>query len=264
MNFGHVIKNRQKYLDLLWIMVKSNFKMRYQNSILGVLWVLIKPYSTFLVLYYIWSNFGSGRNIENFALYLLVGIIFYNYFQDLVISGQMALLDRAGIILKVSFPRQIVIFSSLINAFITLLINIFLAVVIAIFSNTGFNIFSFLYFLFLSFVLLILVTGISFFTSILTIRFRDLRNIFDLGLFLLFWASPIFYAPTNAPVDSNTVSLVLLNPMTHLLAQARASFGIIHQIDFFYALQFLAVSLIIFFFGWRTFNKRIRKIAEYF
>ncbi|MCS7317676.1 MAG: ABC transporter permease [Candidatus Dojkabacteria bacterium] len=253
-----------KHLDLLYVMVATNFKMRYQNSVLGVVWVVIKPYVTFLVLYYVWSMYGAGSEIEYYPLYLLIGIIFYNYFQDLFLSGQMSLLDRAGIILKVSFPRQLAVLSALFNALITFLINSFLAIIIAIFTNPKFNVLGLLYFSYLAFILMVLIAGISFFTSVLTIRFRDLKNIAELVLFLLFWGTPIFYKVNDYRLTPENISLVLINPLTHLLAQVRAGFGLSYQIDISYAIMFTILSLFVFAIGWKNFNRRIRKVAEYF
>src|SRR5688500_13577780 len=96
---------KRNNIDLLIQLVKTSFKMRYQNSVLGVLWVLIKPYLTFAVLYYIWSNLRAGGEIENFSLYLLSGIIFYTYISEMITLGELALFERANIILKVNFTR---------------------------------------------------------------------------------------------------------------------------------------------------------------
>src|SRR5260221_2602288 len=188
-----ITKNRNK-IDLLNELVKTSFKMRYQNSALGILWVLIKPYSTFLVQYIVWTKIVNFQ-IPNYQLYLLLGIILFTYFNELIILGQMSLLDRAHIILKVNFPRQIAILSALISAIINLAINmVFFLVIASLNGGVQINIKSILYFTFIALILFIFGLGISFFTSVLTVRLIDLKNVFELGIFLLMWLIPNFYS----------------------------------------------------------------------
>lgn len=262
--FKQMLKIFQKAyrIDLLWQLVKTNFKMRYQNSILGIMWVVIKPYATFFVMFTIWSSF-SGQNIENYSIYLLLGIITYTFFQELIVFGQMALLERAHIILKISFPRQIAITSALINALINLGINMVFALFILVSRGIKINIEGILYYLFIVLTIFTFALGFSFFTSILTIRFRDLKNIFDLGLFVLLWATPIFYS-LESNQASGISSLVKYNPLGILINQVRAAFGIYGEIDFQITFIFFILSILFTLLGWRYFSKQVKKIAEHF
>ena len=246
--------------DLLMQLIKTSFKMRYQNSVLGVLWVLIKPYSTFFVLYSV--RLSAAHNvIENYALYLLTGIVIFNFFSEMVTQGQMGLLDRANIILKVNFPRQIVIVSVLINSLINLLINFVFILFICV-TTIGITVWGILYFLFVCFVLLLFSFGLSLFTSIITVRFRDLKNIFDLVLFLLYWVTPIFFV---FGVDQLANSSYLLsNPIGVLMNQARAGLQIYGTIDIPLVLAYLFAALVFALIGWVFFNSKIKKIAEFF
>jgi ABC-2 type transport system permease protein len=250
--------NKNK-IDLLWQFVRTSFKMRYQNSLLGVLWVLIKPYLTFAVLFIIFSNFRGG-SIPNFPLYLLIGIVFYTYINELNIRGQMSLLENAHIILKVNFPRQITILSSVINASINLFINFFLILFIALVSDVNISLTGILYILFISLIIFIFSTGLSMFMSILTIRYRDLEYILELFFQLFIYATPTFYLVDE--IGGTAGKLISLNPIGIMLNQVRAAFGIYGEINLNLMLIYLAVSIVTLILGWMFFQSRIKKIAE--
>lgn len=253
----------QNKIDLLFELVRTSFKMRYQNSVLGVLWVLIKPYSQFLVQYIIWTRITNFQ-IPNYQLYLLLGIILFTYFNELIILGQMSLLDRAHIILKVNFPRQIAIFSALISALINLLINFVFFLIIALINGISITPLSIFVFIFVAIILFIFGVGVSFFTSIATIKLRDLKNVFELGLFLLLWLTPIFYSVSSSLVTGSVSSYVAANPLGILINQARSAFGIYGDLNIGLLFLYLLGSLLIFSLGWVYFNKKVKQIAEYF
>jgi ABC-type polysaccharide/polyol phosphate export permease len=254
-------KNKNN-IDLLVELVKTSFKMRYQNSILGVLWVLIKPYTIFVVQYFVWTRI-TNIQIDFYPLYLLLGIIIYTYFNELTILGQLSLLDRANIILKVNFPRQIAVLSALISSLINLGINIILFIIIALISGLDINILGVLYFIFIVLILFIFSLGLSLFTSILTIRLRDLKNIFELGLFLMYWATPIVYVLDSSIVQGRTTDIIAANPLGIVINQIRAGFGIYGEVNFELMLGYLAISVVILILGWHYFSRNVRKIAEY-
>lgn len=258
--FGFLKRHR---FDLLMQLIKTNFKMRYQNSLLGILWVVIKPYTTFAIMYTIWSSFG-GTTIQNYGIYLILGVVFYTYFNELIFFGQASLLDRAGIILKINFPRQIAVLSALVSAVIDLLLNMGLVFIIVLTSKITLTLGGLLYFLFLAVTTFIFAMGTSFFVSIITIRFRDLKNIFELGLFILLWASPVFYLIDSPKLNNISVSLIIGNPIGIVINQVRAAFGIYGEINFPLMLIYFFISVILAFLGWNFFARNVKKVAEFF
>lgn len=253
---------KRQTIDLLAELVRTNFKLRYQNSVLGVLWVLIKPYSMFIVMYLVWTRLTSPE-VANFPLYLITGIVLYTFFNELVILGQNSLLDKASIILKVNFSRQIAVISSLMTAIVNLFINFIFIFIIMLFSRVQFDLIKILYFLFVVVVIFMMGLAISLFSSILTVKFRDLKNIFELGIFLLYWATPIFYTLSGNFIGSGLSSIIRYNPLGILINQARFGLGIYGEFDpsiFIIFIVLLALSIL----GWRFFNIQVKKIAEFF
>lgn len=253
----------QNKVDLFWQFVISNFKMRYQNSVLGVLWVLIKPYATFTVMYFIWSKI-SDADVENFALFLLIGVVIYTFFNELILGGQNALLERAHVILKVNFPRQIAIMSALTSAFINLIINLLLVFVILFVTGNSFSLLYLPYLFFVVTTIWIFGVAIAFFSSVLTIRFRDLTNIFELGLFLLFWVTPIFYTLDDSRIEGWTTRIVSSNPLGVVINQVRASLGVYGEINFEIMIVYFISSVILAYLGWIYFNRAVQSIVEYY
>lgn len=250
-------------IDLFIELVKTSFKLRYQNSALGFLWVLIKPYSQFLVMYFVWTRI-INQSIPDYPIYLLIGIIVYTFFVEIVVSGQMSLLERANIILKVDFPRYIAILSSLINAFINFGINFVLVLIILLVSGKDLMLSGFLALIMVTLIILIFGLGLAFFTSIITVRFRDLRNIFDLGLFLLYWLTPILFAINSQVIPSTFSQIISANPLGILINQIRAGFGVMPDFNLGILLVYLFAVCIFVVIGWSFFKNNVKKIAEFF
>jgi ABC-2 type transport system permease protein len=249
--------------DLFVELTKTSFKLRYQNSVLGVLWVLIKPYSTFIVMYLVWTRV-LNQSMPNYQLYLLIGIVIYTFTNELIITGQMALLERANIILKVNFPRQIAIISALTNSLINLAINMVLVFIIILLSGQTITFIGVLYFLFVALILFLFGLSLSFFTSVLSVRFRDLKNILELAVFLLYWATPILFTVSNSVIPGPFTQVIAANPLGILINQIRASFGIYGEIDLPLMLVYFVVSIICVLVGWAYFNVNVKKVSEYF
>lgn len=247
--------------DLLVELVRTNFKLKYNNSLLGFIWVLLRPFTTFLVLYVIFSKFKGGW-IENYQIYLLLGVILYNFFNEGIVYGMKGILQTAHIILKVNFPRKIAFSSALIMAVINLLINLLILLFFVIFNSTSPTLVSILYFIFILIVLFLINYSISLFTSIILVRLRDLEHIMSLVMQLLFYAIPIFY-----PLDSlpNTLQkIVMLNPLTILFQAARKAFIYGEVVYFRETIIIFVVFIIVLFMGNWYFDRNIRKIAEDF
>ncbi|MCA9381175.1 ABC transporter permease [Candidatus Dojkabacteria bacterium] len=253
---------KRNTFDLIIEFVKTSFKMRYQNSVLGFLWVLIKPYTMFLVMFVIFSHIVRS-SVSNYSVYLLTGVIFITFINELLLLGQSALLDRASIILKVNFDRQIAIVSALIGSIINLVINLVLIYIIAFFTHVPITFVGFLMLILVISILFIWGWAIALFTSILTVRFRDLKNIMELLMFILQYTTPIFYSLDDDFLPDKVADLIRLNPLTFLMNQMRASIGVYGSINLFLLLIFFLAGIFTLFLGWQYFSVNVKKTAEY-
>lgn len=254
------IKNK---FDLLEQLIRTNFKMRYQNSVLGIIWVVIKPYLTFAVLYVVWTKLRGEDIIDFYSIYLLTGIVFYTYINELIIFGMNSILDLKNIILKVNFPRQIALVSSLSNAAINLLINFGFIIFVALIVGVDIQLSGLIYFIFIASIAFVWAIAIASFSSIFLVKFRDLKNIADLGLYLLYWLTPIFYVVESFQLTGTITDLIKLNPIGIMINQIRSGFNIYGEINIELMLIFLSCGLLANIFGWLFFKGRVKRVAEF-
>ncbi len=273
------MKLSHNHKDLLYELVKTNFKLRYNNSILGLIWVLIKPLAVFTILYFVWTAF-RGSTEPNYQVNLLLGIMLFNFVNEAIMFGMNGLLDKSHIILKVNFPREIAVLSSMLMAVINLIINLVIFGIFSLFNPIAVTLGSFLWFIFIIVSITIFIYGIDLFLSILLIKLRDLQNIFELFFQLLFWATPIFYTLGNLPGQINTGegqtfgNLVSLNPLGWIITSARQALigGNIGNIDIlnseissFYLIVFLFLfGCVLTILGRIFFKHKVKEIAEFF
>ncbi|WKZ30424.1 MAG: ABC transporter permease [Candidatus Dojkabacteria bacterium] len=250
------------YFELLREFFITDFKLRYKHSYLGFLWVVLKPLSYYVVLFVIWTSLlGKG---EDFASYLMLGILTLTYFVDGVIFGMQSLYNKAHIILKVNFPREVVVFSAIGIAATNFFINLGIYFLARIVSGKPL-ISEFWYWGLLAIILeTILLLGISFFTSIITVTMQDIKHLIELVLQLIFWATPIFYSLSSLPAWLGQ-TLTIVNPLVIIVSLLRA--GLIGEaltINPWHILVFSVGVVVFTVLGYIFFKAKLPKIAERF
>ena len=92
----HKIRQRYRYsVILLKQLVKTDFKLRYQNSILGYLWSLLRPLFIFLILYLVFTKFLKvGDKVPHYPVYLLLGIVLWNYFVEVTLGSVSVIVSK--------------------------------------------------------------------------------------------------------------------------------------------------------------------------
>jgi len=252
-------------LDLYKQFVKTTFKMRYKGSILGFFWVLLKPFFVFLILFLIFSHTSSsiaGLTQQQYAVYLLSGLIVYTFFNEGMIWGMGSIMERAQLIVKINFKRDVVVASSLSMALINFSINLLIVLVVALVLKINISLIGLAYILFIGLTMFLALYGISFFTSIWLVHVRDLQHIMELVLQLLFYASAVFFPVEMIPEHYRFI--VYYNPVARFVKAVREAliFGEITDLKF--VLLALAASVILVILGRLYFNKHIKKVAEHF
>src|SRR3989344_5703318 len=106
--------------DLFYELVRTDFVMRYHNSVLGFIWVLLRPFLLYLIIVTVFSFLFKSHD-PNYQLNLLLGLLLYNYFAESTLRGVTSLYDRSSVILKINFPRIVAVYTSVANSFISFL-----------------------------------------------------------------------------------------------------------------------------------------------
>jgi len=195
--------------------------MRYQGSWLGIIWVFLKPFSIFLVMNYVFSHLFFRDNLT-FSIRLLVGIILWSFFAETTTVGLGSLLAKSHILKKAYIPKWIIIISATMHSALAFLFNLIIMFLLLIFY---YNIYPGFFHLMMFVVYLLLMYGISvifsFIAAPLFIKIRDLNQIWEVILQVLFFSSPILYPISLIP--ANVQSVLYLNPMTLLIEHSRAA-----------------------------------------
>jgi ABC-2 type transport system permease protein len=215
----------QKYhysLVLLRELVITEFKLRYQGSVLGYLWSLLRPLFLFVILYFVFVYFlRIGNDVPHWPVALLLGIVLWNFFSEVTNNGVTSIVNRGDVIRKINFPKYVIVLAGSISALINLVINLFVIAVFMIINHVDVHWVSLLTPLYIV-ELLVLALGISFFLSAVFVRLRDVNYIWEIIMQGLFYASAIVYPISMVMGRSHKLAeLLLLNPVTQSVQDAR-------------------------------------------
>ena len=251
---------RKNYIFLTLTMAVSDFKIKYDNSALGYFWSLLKPLLMFGTLYLVFSVFIRW-NVENYRLYLLLGIILWNFLAEVTLNSMVLLEVKAPIVKKIYFPRWIIVIASSLTSVLTLTLNIGVFFIFFAFSGASLLKTSWLLILFLL-ELYLIVVGIALILCALFPKFRDVHHIWEVFVQLGFWATPIIYPISIVPEKYHFI--IFLNPIARIIQGARQA--VIGPAGAFLEptnhLIILAVAICVFAVGLATFNRLARTFAE--
>ncbi len=197
----------------------TDFKLKYQGLALGYIWSLAKPLMLFTVLYFVFTRLiRLGDAVPHYALYLLLGVVLWSYFFESTSVAMVSVVDRRELIRKVYFPRIVIPIATSISSLITLGLNLLVVFVFIAVTGVGFRI-TVPLFVLLLLELYVLSLGFSLLLAALYVKFRDLRPIWEVGLQLLFYASPIIYPLTLVP--KRFAAVIALSPVAQIIEDSR-------------------------------------------
>lgn len=253
---------------LLAELVRTDFKLRYQGSILGYAWSLLKPLLLFVILYIVFVFFLKiGDGIPHFPVYLLLGIVLWNFFVEMTSQSLGSIVGRGDLIRKIKISRWIIVFSSSISALINLTINLAVVILFAIFNGVTFTPSAFLI-VFSILEIYVFALGISFFLAAAFVRFRDVQYIWEVILQAGFYATPIIY-PLQLVTIVFVQKLLLLNPLAQSIQDARFNLVTNQAItaqslngDSIWYLVPVFITIVVFIGGLLYFKKHSKTFAE--
>ena len=254
---------------LLKELSKTDFKLRYQGSVLGYLWAVIKPLLTFVILYLVFGKFMRfGDGVPHYPLYLLTGIVLWNFFTECANQGIQAIVQRGELLRKISFPKYIVVLSATSTALINLGVNIVVIIVFALFNGIMPS-WTWLVALLPILQLYILALGVSFLLGAINVKYRDITSIWEVLTQALFYAIPIIYplsmVITNFPWAAK---ILLLNPIAQIIQDVRhlvitPTETVWNMIDnWWLKLIPIAITVILIIWGALYFRKKSKYFAE--
>lgn len=258
---GSNLSHRKNYLFMTSVIALTDFKIKYDNSILGYLWSLLKPLLMFGTLYLVFSVFVRW-DVENYRLYLLLGIILWNFFAEVTLNSMVLLEGKSSILKKINFPRWIIVIASSLTSLFTLMLNLVVFFIFFIVSGSHFHFSNLLLIVYLI-ELYIFSVGFALFLCALYPKFRDIHHIWEVFAQLGFWLTPIVYPISIVPAKYHR--LIFLNPAARIIQGARQAL-IDGQGSDFLALKshliIIFISSCLFLIGLALFNKLSVSFAE--
>jgi ABC-2 type transport system permease protein len=204
---------------IVHVTAAAEFKLKYSGSALGYVWSVVKPLGLFGMLYIVFGRFMKLGNIPHYPIYLLTGLVLWTYFADASMLSMQSLVSRGGLISKLAFPRLIVPLSVSTTAAMTLGVNL-VAVAIFVGANRLIPTLNWLLLLPLMLYLFVVTVGVGMILSPLFVRLRDVSQVWELVLQLMFYASPIIYPASFLPPWWKPIAF--LSPLVQIMQDARA------------------------------------------
>lgn len=210
----------KKNRSLISELVRSDFKLRYQGSVLGYLWSLLRPLMLFGILYIVFTRvIKIGGEIPHYPSYLLLGLVLWTFFVEATMSGMNAITSRGDMIRKVSIPKYTIVMSTTASALVNFCLNMVVVLVFMIVGGVEFRP-NLVLLPFLIVELVLFCIGVSFLLSTLYVKYRDFSHIWEVTLQVLFYATPIIYS--LAIVPARLQKIVSLNPLTQIFQDIRS------------------------------------------
>jgi ABC-2 type transport system permease protein len=205
--------------ELLIYLVRTEIKVKYKNSVLGLVWSMIAPAMTLAIYFFVFSILLDNK-MPNFVIYLFAGLLLWNLFSLGVLTGTGVVVNNAGIVKKVSFPREILALAAVGSACVFFFFQAIVMVIFMVILRAPPDIAYF------PVLILALITGVLFacglavLLSSVNVYLRDTQHLIEVILTAWFWACPIVYPyqTVEAKLGPRHLSWIYLaNPMTPLV-----------------------------------------------
>jgi ABC-2 type transport system permease protein len=204
--------------ELLVYLVRTEIKVKYKNSVLGLVWSMISPAMT-LAIYFIVFQVVLGNHMPDFVIYLFAGLLLWNLFSLGVLTGTGVIVNNAGIVKKVSFPREILALAAVGSACVFFFFQSIVMVIFMVVLHAGPD------WPYLPLVVFALITGVvlacalAVLLSAINVYLRDTQHLMEVILTAWFWACPIVY-PFQQDIGlklGTKLWVYFLNPVTPLV-----------------------------------------------
>jgi ABC-type polysaccharide/polyol phosphate export permease len=249
------------YIYLIENLILKDFRIRYRNMSLGMLWSLVNPLVMMGVLTFVFTKVFDKNPIPHFPVFVLCGMIPFNFFAVAWISGTTSIVDNAGLVKRVPVPREIVPITTVLANCVHLLVQIALLLVL-VFYFYGFN--RQWFWLPLVWGLeIVFVSGLALLTSAVNVYIRDTRYIVESANTVLFWLVPIIYDSAIVPhkydefYEINPLAALVLC-LRRILLQAAGPDGPTHTLW-----KFAGASLTVFVAGLLFFHRMKPRFYEH-
>jgi len=256
-------KSHENYKELVWRLAKTDFKLRYHQSVLGYFWAILKPLLMFTILNFVFSTLFhlGGVNNPYYPLELLTGLLMFNFFSEGTMTGMMSLVSKAQLVTKIYVPRWTIVLGSTMNALFVFCMNLIVLVLFFFIYQKIPTLSGIIMFLVYAILLYILIIAFSFLTAPFFVRFRDLSMIWEVFLSVLMYLAPIVYPLSLVPERFRQI--FLLNPLAFIINFSKQGLISNNFTSGWHFLTLLLSVIIVFAVSFLIFKKSEKKVAEF-
>lgn len=260
----------RRFIELTLTLARSEFKVRYFDSVLGYAWSLVRPLLMFGIIYLFFVKILHIARGPHYGVRLLAGIVLWTYFSEATSGCVNCLVTREGLLRKVRFPRMTIPLSVSLTSVFNLSLNFVVVIIFALATGVAPTA-RWLEVPLIAAGFVVLATGVGMLLSALYVRFRDVQPIWDVFLQALFYGSPIMYLPDSySKFSQGFQKLAMISPPGTLFTQLGHAFVDPHYYHSAsataggYGPVIAAVALIpaIFGLGWWVFTREAPRVAE--
>ncbi|MEJ8566448.1 ABC transporter permease [Elongatibacter sediminis] len=246
---------------VLFQTTRASFLAEEKNSSLGLIWHLLNPILMTAVLFMVFRNVDRLREIEHYELFILIGLVHYNFFINSTTRCAQNFLRSRSLILNTTVPLQLLVLRQTCIEGLTLFIEILLVLVLGVFMGANLGGALLVYPLVFAGILA-LSLGASLLLCALVVFLSDLNYIWSLFCRMLFFVTPVFFDPQIVG-DGLARTVVELNPLTGLITLARDTLLYGGEIDPLETGLALMGSMLVLAFGWILFRTTSPRIPDY-
>ena len=245
--------------ELIRELAINDFKLKYNNSILGYFWSLLRPLALFGILYLVFSVFMRlGGGVENYQFYLLIGIILWMFFYEMTILSMQSIVAKANLVKKIYVPKIIIVIATSLTCLMTFLLNLIVFFIFMLIFGLKFQFSLWLLPVYLL-ELYLFSFGLSLILATLFVWFRDLAHIWEILLQILFYATPIIYPLSVVPLKFQKIAF--LNPVAQIIQDIREIVMGGQVLSSYFWLE-PAATIVLLVLGLIVFNKKSKYFAE--
>lgn len=250
-----------EFKELFYIFSWRDIKVRYKQTVLGILWVLLQPLLSMVIFTVFFGNFAKiPSDGLPYPVFVLIGLVFWGFFSGALSRASTAFIDNENLVKKVYFPREILPFSTVVTAFIDFLVALVMFFIVALVYHVSFNL-AFFGMILLGVVITVLTSsGLGLLVASINIKYRDVRYIIPYFLQLMIFVTPVIY-PLSI-VRPSFQFILALNPMAGVINSLRSTLVSGNVADPTHLIVSLIAAFVILIIGMIYFRKTERFFAD--
>lgn len=217
MNISAHLNNFFHFKDLLVELVKRDIKVRYRRSVLGMLWSVLNPLLTMVVMTIVFSNMFKN-DLPNFPVYIISGYLVFNFFSEGSNQAMSSIIDNRMLIQKVYVPKYILPMARVTAALVNMFFSLIALAIVLLFTGTPLS-FSFILIPVGFLYIYCFTLGAGLFLATVAVFFRDIMHLYGVVLTAWMYFTPMFYPLEMLP--SVAISMMKFNPLFHYVRYLR-------------------------------------------